>query len=91
MDPKELESYRKTARREGLRLSEWVRLRLRQAQRDAPVRKAEKKLRAIAVATSYSFPTADIDQLLDEIDAGRNAGNARNEMRGECGNAGNAE
>lgn len=74
MDPEELKSYRKTARRDGLRLSEWVRLRLRQAQRDAPVRKAEEKLRAIAVATSYSFPTADIDQLLDEIDAERNAG-----------------
>ena len=73
MDPKELESYRKTARREGLRLSGWVRLRLRQAQRDAPVRKAEQKLRAIGVATSYSFPTADMDRMLDEIDAGRNA------------------
>ena len=56
MDPEELKSYRKTARREGLRLSEWVRLRLRHAQRDASVRTAEEKLRAIGVATSHRPP-----------------------------------
>ena len=73
MDDRELEGYREAARREGIRLSEWVRLRLRQAQREEPARKAEQKLRAIRIAASYSFPTADLDQMLAEIEAGRNA------------------
>ena len=73
MDPAELAGYREAARREGLRLSEWVRLRLREAERAAPGKKAERKLRAIRIAASYSFPTADIDQMLAEIEAGRTA------------------
>ena len=73
MDDEELEGYREAARREGVRLSEWVRLRLRQAQREGPARKAEQKLRAIRIAASYSFPTADMDRMLAEIEAGRNA------------------
>lgn len=73
MDEAELESCRRAAQREGLRLSEWVRLCLREAKRDAPAKKAEQKLRAIRVATSYSFPTGDIDQMLAEIGAGRPA------------------
>ena len=73
MDEAELERYRKAAQREGLRLSEWVRLRLRAAKRDRPAKTAEQKLRAIQVATSYSFPTGAIDQMLAEIGAGRTA------------------
>ena len=73
MDADELRGYREAARREGLRLSEWVRLRLREAKRDGTAKKAEQKLRAIRVATSYSFPTGDIDQMLAEIEAGRTA------------------
>ncbi len=73
MDADELRGYREAARREGLRLSEWVRLRLREAERDGPAKKAEQKLRAIRVATSCSFPTGDIDQMLAEIEAGRTA------------------
>ena len=73
MDSEELEGYREAARREGLRLSEWVRLRLRQAKREGPARKAEQKLGAIRKAATYSFPTGDIDRMLDEIEAGRNA------------------
>ena len=73
MDPAELEGYREAARREGLRLSDWVRLRLREAKHDAPAKRAEAKLRAIQVACSHSFPTADIEQLLAEIETGRAA------------------
>ena len=73
MDADELRGYREAAQREGLPLSEWVRLRLREAKRNGPARKAEKKLRAIRVAASYSFPTTDMDQMLAEIEAGRSA------------------
>jgi len=71
MDAEELSGYREAAENEGLRLSEWVRLRLREAKRGGPARNTEKKLRAIRVATSYSFPASGISQMLTEIEAGR--------------------
>ena len=73
VDEAELRAYREAARREELRLSEWVRRRLRRARRDRPAKTAEQKLRAIRVATSYSFPTGDMDRMLAEIGAGRTA------------------
>lgn len=73
MDRAEIEGYREAARREGMRVSEWVRRRLREARRAGPGKEAEQKLRAIRVAASYSFPTADMDQMLAEIEAGRSA------------------
>ncbi len=33
--------------------------------------KAQRKLRAIRIDSRYSFPTADIDRMLAEIEAGR--------------------
>ena len=73
MDADELKGYREAAHREGLGLSQWVRLRLREAKRNGPAKRAERRLRAIRVAASYSFPTGDIDQMLAEIEAGRTA------------------
>ena len=73
MDEAELRGCREAAGREGLRLSEWVRLHLRKARQGGPAKTAEQKLRAIRVATSYSFPTGDMDQMLAEIEAGRTA------------------
>ncbi len=68
MDPEDWDDSRKSARRESLRASE---LRFQKAQPNQPDREAEEKLRAIREATSYSFPTGDIDQMLAEIEAGR--------------------
>ncbi len=75
MDADELRRYREIARSEGIRLSEWVRRQLRTALRDdAPAKRTvEQKLRAIRVASSYSFPAPDIDQMLTEIERGRHA------------------
>ena len=52
-------------------VSEWVRQALRSARDNQP-RSSEAKLRAIADAYSHQFPTADIDDMLREIEAGRN-------------------
>ncbi len=65
MDPEDREDSRKTARPERLRPSE------QRFQNAPPDQKPEEKLRAIREATSYSFPTGDIDQMLAEIEAGR--------------------
>ncbi len=70
MDEAEVRDYRRLAKRDGLTLAEWVRQKLRQAKREEPSVTAEKKLAAIRAATIHAFPTADIDQMLDEIEVG---------------------
>jgi hypothetical protein len=58
------------AQREHLTVGEWVRRTLREARRHQSVGDPEAKLKAIRRAVEYSFPTADIDQMLREIEQG---------------------
>ena len=51
-------------------VAEWVRQELRKSRREQ-ARMVETKLRAVAEAARNEFPTADIDVMLGEIDAGR--------------------
>ena len=55
-------------------VSEWVRQALRTARRSEPRSTVSKKLAVIEAATEYEFPTADVEQMIDEIDAGYRAG-----------------
>ena len=66
----EVREYRRLAKREGLTLAEWVRQKLRRARDDAPSADTDRKLGSIRAAVPYSFPTADIDQMLAEIESG---------------------
>ena len=70
IDDVELAEYRRLAVLEGLTLSAWVRRSLRLAARDETSGGVERKLAAIRGATRYDFPTADIDQMLREIESG---------------------
>lgn len=68
--------YRKlqdAARRRGLTLAEWVRQALRAARRDVPTESVDRKLAAIRAATAHTYPTADIDRMLQEIERGYEA------------------
>jgi hypothetical protein len=58
------------ARREHLTVGEWVRRMLREARTRQSVGDPAAKLKAIRRAAEYSFPTADIDQMLREIEQG---------------------
>ena len=51
-------------------LSEWARQALREAGRRAPTGQVERKLAAIRAACKHAFPTADVDQMLREIESG---------------------
>jgi hypothetical protein len=51
-------------------VGEWVRRALRDARSHQPIHDAQFKLKAIRKAAEYSFPTADIDQMLEEIERG---------------------
>lgn len=51
-------------------VAEWVRQALRAARRREPTIDAAKKLEVIRAAARHTFPTADIDQMLAEIERG---------------------
>ena len=58
------------ARRERLTVGEWVRRTLREARTHQSVGDPAAKLKTIRRAAESSFPTADIDQMLREIEQG---------------------
>ena len=66
----ELTSYERAAKTLGLTLSEWARQSLRLAQRQVATENVDGKLAAIRAAYSRNFPTADIDNMLAEIEGG---------------------
>lgn len=66
----ELAELRALARREGLTLSEWVRRALRRARDERPTEDRARKLAAVRTASRHSFPTADIERMLEEIELG---------------------
>ena len=70
MDEEELEAVRETARRHGMTVSEWARRVLREARRRGSSGDADRKLAAIRAADTCAYPTADIDQMLAEVERG---------------------
>ena len=69
MDEEEYREIQGVARRQRVTVAEWVRQALRQARSD-DAGTIDAKLRAIAEASRHSFPTADIEDMLGEIEAG---------------------
>ena len=70
----EFDAIHQTASSQGLSMSAWVRGVLQQARRDASSHQMERKRSAIRLALTHDFPTADIDEMLEEIDQGRGTG-----------------
>jgi len=66
----ELTEIQRLARREHLTMSEWVRRTLREARTRQPVSDSAAKLKAVRRAAEHFFPTADIGQMLREIERG---------------------
>ena len=66
----ELEAIRAAARERGMTVSEFVRETLREARRKVASGNTERKLAAIRAADRHAYPTADIDQMLGEIERG---------------------
>ena len=76
MEDTELDAIRAAARERGMTVSEWVRETLRDARRKVSDGDAERKLAAIRAADRHAYPTADIDQMVAEIERGYGEGNA---------------
>ena len=73
LDPEEWEQLQAIARRHRTTVSEWVRRTLREAREREPRGDLDTKLRAIRAAARHEYPTADIEQMLDDIERGQQA------------------
>ncbi len=74
LDEEELHDIRRAARMERLTVAEWVRQALREMRRQRPQASLERKLEAIRRAYEHEAPTADIDEMLAEIELGYQRG-----------------
>jgi hypothetical protein len=66
----EMSDIQRMAKRERQTVGEWVRRVLREARAARPVTDPETKLKAVRRGAQYSFPTADLEQMLSEIERG---------------------
>lgn len=74
LDDAEFAEIRRIARRHRMTVAEWVRQALRAARRDEPRYDTERKLSVLREAATYNYPTAEIDEILADIDRGRLGG-----------------
>ncbi len=70
LDEPEWREIRRSARASRMTVAEWVRQALRAARARTPSTDAAKKLDTIRAAARFTLPTADIDQMLQEIERG---------------------
>jgi len=71
LDDSEFDEIRRIAQRHHMTVAEWVRQALRIARRDEPATEPQRKLLVLREAARHAYPTAGIDQMLDEIEGGR--------------------
>lgn len=69
LDEDELAEIQAAARARRVTVADWVRGALRAAREDPPAT-AERKLATLRRATRHEFPTADIDAMITDIEAG---------------------
>ena len=70
LDESEFAEIRRVARRHHMTVAEWVRQALRAARRDEPAAEPRRKLAVVREAAQGTYPTADIDTMLAEIERG---------------------
>ena len=56
--------------RSHMTVSQWVRQTLRDAQREYPTTDVDRKIQVVRESVEHSFPAADIQSMLREIEAG---------------------
>ena len=71
LDDSELQEIQQIAQERRITVDQWVHAALREARRRE--RRIEDKLAVVRKAAQYSFPTADIEQMLREIEQGYGA------------------
>ena len=66
----ELNDIQRLARQRRMTTAEWVRRSLRAAREAEAGADVGQKLAAVRTAAAFEFPTADVGQMLDEIERG---------------------
>lgn len=72
-DPDYRDIQRK-ARSRNMSIAEWVRQALDVARRREPDGGVERKLAAVRAAVRHSYPSGDVDRMLQEIEQGYQGG-----------------
>jgi hypothetical protein len=70
LDDEELLEIQRIAELKQMTVAEWVRQTLRAARRGESTGDPSHKLAAIRAAARNSFPTADVDEMLEQIESG---------------------
>jgi hypothetical protein len=70
LDEAEWREIQRAARAQRVTVAAWVRGVLRAARRREPLGDAAKKLEIVRAAARHAFPTADVPQMLAEIERG---------------------
>ena len=70
LQDREYKEIQRAARARRMTLAEWVRQALNLARRREPLTDVEKKLAVVRAAVQFNAPTADIEQMLEEIERG---------------------
>jgi hypothetical protein len=74
LDEAELSEIQRAARSQKMTVAEWVRRTLRTARDCESAGDAKKKLEVVRAASRHSYPTADIDQMIADIESGYGSG-----------------
>ena len=74
LDEAEWREIQRAARANRMTVAEWVRGALRAARRRQPTGDVTRKLDVVHAAARHAFPTADIAQMLAEIERGNLGG-----------------
>jgi hypothetical protein len=70
LDETEFAEIRRAARLSRMTVAQWVRQALKRARQEEPVTDSKRKLAVVREAMRGSYPTADIEQMLAEIERG---------------------
>lgn len=66
----EYRDLQRAAKAKRVTIAAWVRQALLAAQREAPQGDTAKKLAAVRLGARHAFPTADIDDMLAQVERG---------------------
>jgi predicted 2-oxoglutarate/Fe(II)-dependent dioxygenase YbiX len=70
LSDEEMRDLQKIARQQKTTVADWVRRALLSEKNRHPTKEADKKIQVVRAAVRNSFPAAEIDVMLAEIDAG---------------------
>jgi hypothetical protein len=76
LDDDEMKAIAALAKRRKMTVSSWVRTTLREARTRHPLASGDRKIQVVRAAVRHSFPTADMDRMLAEIESGYGSGPA---------------